>query len=116
VWASRTHGMCLSPAAVQLTPFLLGLLLLAFGQSLNVGVYQALGEKGTYYGFKLGATVPWVHGFPFNVVPHPQYVGSVLSVWGLLTAFQNQLPPQALVVAAYWSALYVLTGIQEAHF
>lgn len=38
---------------------------------------------GVYYGFKLGHTIPWVDGFPFNVVSHPQYVGSVATVVGM---------------------------------
>jgi protein-S-isoprenylcysteine O-methyltransferase Ste14 len=41
----------------------------------------AIGKVGVYYGTRLGATVPWVEGFPFNVVRHPQYVGAVLSLW-----------------------------------
>ena len=53
-------------------------------QWLNVGIFQAIGHAGVYYGFKLGHTVPWVDGFPFNLgVPHPQYVGSVATVAGM---------------------------------
>ncbi len=37
-------------------------------QWLNVGIFQAIGHAGVYYGFKLGHTIPWVDGFPFNVV------------------------------------------------
>ena len=51
-------------------------------QALNVGIYRAIGNPGVYYGFKLGHHVPWHTGFPFNVVSHPQYVGSALTVWG----------------------------------
>ena len=51
-------------------------------QALNVGIYRAIGNPGVYYGFKLGHHVPWRTGFPFNVVSHPQYVGSALTVWG----------------------------------
>ena len=51
-------------------------------QALNIGIYRAIGHEGVYYGFKLGHTIPWHHGFPFNVVPHPQYVGAVLTIWG----------------------------------
>ena len=53
-------------------------------QWLNVGIFQAIGHAGVYYGFKLGHTIPWVDGFPFNLgVPHPQYVGSVATVVGM---------------------------------
>lgn len=37
-------------------------------QWLNVGIFRAIGHAGVYYGFKLGHTIPWVDGFPFNVV------------------------------------------------
>ena len=50
----------------------LALVLLAAGQALNVGIFRAIGHAGVYYGFKLGHTIPWVSGFPFNVVSHPQ--------------------------------------------
>ena len=53
-------------------------------QALNVGIYRAIGHEGVYYGFKLGHNIPWHDGFPFNLVPHPQYVGSVLTVWGVV--------------------------------
>lgn len=62
------------PLQVASTAFLL--------QWLNVGIFNAIGHAGVYYGFKLGHTVPWVSGFPFNVVAHPQYVGSVATVLG----------------------------------
>ena len=51
-------------------------------QALNIGIYRAIGNPGVYYGFKLGHNIPWHTGFPFNVVSHPQYVGSALTVWG----------------------------------
>jgi hypothetical protein len=47
-----------------------------------VGIFQAIGHAGVYYGFKLGHSIPWATGFPFNVVSHPQYVGSVATVLG----------------------------------
>ena len=58
-------------------------------QALNVGIYRAIGNPGVYYGFKLGHHVPWHTGFPFNVVSHPQYVGSVLSVWGFIALVRS---------------------------
>lgn len=69
---------------------------------------------GVYYGFKLGHEVPWVEGFPFNVVSHPQYVGAVLSVWGVVLAVWQQRPEGTLAVAVYWTLLYVATAIQES--
>jgi Phospholipid methyltransferase len=58
--------------------------------------------------------VPWVDGFPFNVVSHPQYVGSVFSIWGLVVAFWQQQPEGTLLVAGYWTLLYALTAFQES--
>src|SRR5262245_36326200 len=56
--------------------------LIVFGQVLNVGVFVRLGKIGVFYGNRLGYHVPWCKSFPFTVVPHPQYVGAVLSIWG----------------------------------
>ena len=65
-------------------------------QALNVGIYRAIGNSGVYYGFKLGHHVPWHTGFPFNVVSHPQYVGSALTVWGAIALVR--LPRQLSMV------------------
>lgn len=37
------------------------------------------GRNGVYYGARLGKAVKWCRGFPFSVVPHPQYLGSALT-------------------------------------
>lgn len=83
------------------------------GQALNAGIYRAIGHNGVYYGFKLGHTVPWVDGFPFNVVAHPQYVGSALSVWAGAVLVWSQAPAGVGLLALYWTALYVITGWME---
>lgn len=87
-------------------------------QALNLGAYRALKTKGIYYGTKLGYKVKWQTGFPFNVVAHPQYVGSALTVWAFPALLWNQ--PAAdntslLLLAAYWTALYVVTALQEQY-
>jgi Phospholipid methyltransferase len=122
-------------------------------QTLNIGIFRAIGHVGVYYGFKLGhqvcmhcvrhapaylefglwtclpetrvfsnrrechtsLQVPWVDGFPFNVVSHPQYVGSVLSIWGLVVALWQQQPEGTVLVAAYWTLLYAFTAVQEGY-
>ena len=61
----------------------LGCALIALGQILNMAVFWRLGKVGVFYGNKLGHEVPWVQGFPFSLVPHPQYVGTLMSIWGL---------------------------------
>lgn len=63
--------------------FFYGMCLVAIGQVLNIAVYKTLGVAGVYYGSRLGKDIPWVEGFPFNAVPHPQYVGCVITGWGL---------------------------------
>jgi len=60
------------------------------GQLFNYSIYQAIGKNGVYYGARLGATIPWCEGYPFNVVPHPQYAGVVLSIYGLAVVLATQ--------------------------
>ena len=44
---------------------------LVVGQGFNTAIYRAIGKAGVYYGYRLDEPVPWVTGFPFSVVPHP---------------------------------------------
>lgn len=68
--------------------WLVSFLLISIGQTLNFCVYNKIGLDGVYYGFKLGRQVDWVEGFPFNIgTRHPQYVGAILSWWGLFNMF-----------------------------
>lgn len=78
-----------------------------------MGIYRAIGEAGVYYGFKLGHTVPWHSGFPFNVVSHPQYIGSVASVIAFAVLVMGQAPSGLWILAGYWTLLYVVTGVWE---
>eukprot|EP00793_Prasinoderma_coloniale_P000020 PRCOL_00005528-RA len=75
--------------------------LLCSGGSLNHAVYTTLGAVGVYYGNRFGAVIPWVEGYPFNVFPHPQYLGSILCLVGGM--------------AAYHCMLYVITSIVETY-
>ena len=59
-----------------------GGVLLVVGQILNVSVFYQLGKVGVFYGNKLGYEMPWCRAFPFSWLTHPQYVGTVLSIWG----------------------------------
>lgn len=59
------------------------LLLIAFGQLLNFAVFYKLGNKGVFYGVRFGHKIEWVTGFPFNFISHPQYFGSVMTVFGM---------------------------------
>jgi methylene-fatty-acyl-phospholipid synthase len=112
----RPTGLCLNTAAITLLQWLAFLLLVGYGQALNVGIFQAIGHEGVYYGFKLGHTIPWVNGWPFNAVQHPQYVGSVLTVWGVIALMWSQVAPAHLILlGVYWTSLYVVTGLQEQY-
>jgi len=118
-WVIRPGGLCFSLDNVELATWLAFLLLVAFGQALNVGIYKAIGKTGVYYGFKLGKKVPWVTGFPFNVMSHPQYVGSTLTIWGVMLLLHALMPVHLqstlLYLTAYWSSLYLFSGYVE-HF
>ena len=66
-------------AAAPLPIWALAIVYVGIGQMLNICMYTSIGNDGVYYGFKLGRTVPWYSGFPFNVgLRHPQYVGTLL--------------------------------------
>lgn len=63
-----------------------GGILIVAGQILNLGVFYRLGTVGVFYGNKLGYEIPWCRAFPFSLLRHPQYVGTVLSIWGFFLA------------------------------
>ena len=69
-------GRAAALASVQSAPawcWQVGVALILVGQTLNLAIYRAIGNDGVYYGFKLGRTVPWCSGFPFNIgLRHPQ--------------------------------------------
>jgi len=50
---------------------------------MSAAVFRKLGNVGVFYGNRLGHQLTWVTGFPFNIVRHPQYVGTVLPIWGI---------------------------------
>jgi methylene-fatty-acyl-phospholipid synthase len=60
----------------------LGVAAIAAGQALNAIVFYRLGREGVFYGGEFGRAVPWFTSFPFSLFRHPQYVGTVLSIWG----------------------------------
>jgi hypothetical protein len=75
------HGS-LSPIGSDTLPLGIGGTLIVAGQILNCGVFYRLGKVGVFYGNKLGYELPWSRAFPFSLLKHPQYVGSVCSIWG----------------------------------
>jgi phosphatidyl-N-methylethanolamine N-methyltransferase len=62
--------------------------LIVAGQILNFGVFYRLGKIGVFYGNKLGYEIPWCRAFPFSLLQHPQYVGTLFSIWGFFLAMR----------------------------
>ena len=81
---------------------------IVIGQGFNTAIYRAIGKAGVYYGYRLGEPVPWVTGFPFSVVPHPQYFGVCMCVIGV-----NIFVALPEHVAAGW---FNLTAIQVLYY
>ena len=111
--AERNGGsVCPDPDATTPAHWMLALPLLATGQLLNASVYRRLGKAGVYYGCRLGHKVPWVYGFPFSVVPHPQYAGCVLTAAGIAALFSASVPA-VVPVATYVATLYCTSAFIE---
>ncbi len=71
---------------------LLGVLAILIGQVLNFSVMWRLGQQGVFYGNRFGRPVEWQTGFPFSLLPHPQYFGALLSVWGFMLIMRYPHP------------------------
>jgi len=83
-----------------------GAALLLVGQALNFSVFRRLGGTAVFFGGELGYGVRHVSGFPFSLMPHPQYVGAVLSIWGLFLIMRFPHPD--------WYALPLLETVLYA--
>lgn len=97
----------------NLIPFLtnintLNILFILIGQLLNAMVYYRLGSKGVYYGNRLGHPIKWLTLFPFNVLRHPQYIGSMMTFIGLY-------PLLDLTYIIYACSLYFMTMYIETY-
>jgi len=83
-----------------------GVALLAFGQALNLGVIFRLKSNGMFYGNRFGRDTEWHTGFPFSLVPHPQYLGALLSVWAFMLIMRYPNPD--------WFALPLVSSVLYA--
>jgi phosphatidyl-N-methylethanolamine N-methyltransferase len=92
------HGS-LAPAAGGWALAAAAALVLA-GQVLNVSVFYRLGRIGVFFGDRFGYRTPWCRSFPFSLLSHPQYVGAVMTIWGIFLAMRFP--------HADWSALPIL--------
>jgi phosphatidyl-N-methylethanolamine N-methyltransferase len=69
-----------------------GVMVIGLGQGLNVSVFKRLGKIGVFYGNRFGHSVSWCRKFPFTWFEHPQYVGTVLAIWGFFFAMRFPAP------------------------
>ena len=53
------------------------------GQGLTATAFVRLGKAGVFYGNQFGHDVSWCRQFPYSVLSHPQYLGAVMTIWGL---------------------------------
>jgi methylene-fatty-acyl-phospholipid synthase len=104
------HGGTVLPRSTGTPAVVWGALLVACGQALNVSVFARLGRTGVFYGSRLGHEVPWVRGFPFSWFSHPQYVGTVLSIWGVFIALR--FPEPDWFALPVLETLYYVAGAQ----
>ena len=85
-----------------------GSAMIAVGQVLNLSVFYRLGTVGVFFGDRLGHEVPWCQAFPFSVFSHPQYVGTVLSIWGFFVA--TRFPGQDWILLPTLETTYYVVG------
>jgi methylene-fatty-acyl-phospholipid synthase len=105
-WIYLHGGNSLRPPSGSVLTMLAGSAFIVVGQVLNGSVFLTLGNTGVFYGNRFGHNVPWRCTFPFSVVSHPQYVGTVLSIWGLFLIARFPHPDWFLLPAletAYYS-------------
>jgi phosphatidylserine decarboxylase len=103
-WIAHHGGLAASGSGA----LALGASLLVLGQMLNVAVFHRLGRIGVFYGARFGHAVPWVRAFPFSVFAHPQYVGTVASIWGLFLA--TRFPHGDWIALPLLETLYYAIG------
>ena len=78
------------------------------GQLLVWAVFYRLGKIGVFYGDWLGHDVPWCSGFPFSVLAHPQYVGTVLTIWAFFLA--TRFPSRDWYLLPLLETAYYIAG------
>jgi methylene-fatty-acyl-phospholipid synthase len=116
-WCLAHGGGVPTPAAGGLVLGAAGVLIVA-GQALNLLVFWRLGWTAVFFGDRLGYDVPRCEGFPFSLLRHPQYVGSVLTIWGLFLAARFPYDDWALLPAletVYYAVGASLEDATPAH-
>jgi methylene-fatty-acyl-phospholipid synthase len=101
-----SHGD-LRPSSLTVPGVSAGVALVAAGQALNGCVFRRLGKTGVFYGCRFGEDVPWCRRFPFSWFEHPQYVGTVMTIWGVFLLLRFPAPDWPIIPAletAYYIA------------
>jgi len=110
-WCAYFSGGVLPLPTASPGALALGALLVAAGMVLNFSVFQRLGSTGVFYGRELGQDVPWVQGFPFSAMRHPQYIGTVAAIWGFFVIMRY--PHADWCVLPILETVYYIVG---AHY
>lgn len=90
----------------------LGIALIGIGQTLNATVFLRLGRVGVFYGNRFGRETEWSNEFPYSLVDHPQYVGTVMSIWGIFLILRYP-HPDWLALPLLETVYYVLGALAE---
>ncbi len=117
-WCYAHATGSLMPASRDPAALAAGGALLVAGQILNASVFYRLGAVGVFFGARLGYEIPWCRAFPFSVFSHPQYVGAVLSIWGLFLIMRFPHDDWSVLPALetfYYSLSMILEGRAEAN-
>lgn len=106
-WIATYGGGRLWPYSPEWRIASVGIVLVATGQALNLLVFRRLGTVGVFYGNRFGHDIPWCRRFPFTWFAHPQYVGTVVAIWGFFVLMRYPAPDWPilpLLETAYYAA------------
>jgi len=112
LWFYVHSGGALAPASFEVFPLVTGSTFIVTGQLLVVSAMTRLGRSGVFYGNRFGHEVRWCDEFPYSVMSHPQYVGAVLTIWGLFIAMRFPAPDW-YYLPALETAYYIAGGFAE---
>jgi methylene-fatty-acyl-phospholipid synthase len=110
LWFAPDHRPAMSSSDEAI---LLGGLLVVAGQTLNFSAAWRLGRVGMFYGIRFGHRVPRVDRFPYSVLTHPQYFGTVATIWGLFLALRFP-EPDWIVLPLLESTYYLVAAFLES--
>jgi len=85
------HGASMMPTAPASLITAAAVVIVA-GQGLVMSAFYQLGRVAVFFGDRLGHDVPWCWAFPFSALPHPQYFGTVLTIWAFFAAMRFPFP------------------------